>query len=385
MTNIEEEKIKTESTFAFAIGCFHFGLSTEPPFTFEITNYLTELEEALETIPTINNIEIKCKPDHHRTYEVTYVEPERLAEGGHFFPHPELDLRFDVYIPFRIQKELFPVGRDSIRTYTENFRVFVYYRHFAPVTFVETINPSQRPDPSEAIILVREHIIRELEVVKTDIQFDFLGPSPFHANCYLLPIDEQDGEDPKLLTAEYRKRRGYDEIVFRYRKSFFENINDARDLLYYLIRDEVAFFYGLKLDRVQAINDWFEIQEILEQLLHQEEVSRVKKLLSSLFLRGIRIRTLFTKTVEFEVDNILKDSLRRTSYSNVYSKDEPKFFQEYVDRELKDKTAYPTKQTIELAGFLEGQRSKKIELITLLLAAIIGGALGSLLTLILSR
>jgi hypothetical protein len=175
---------------SFGVGCFHFWPTAIPPFTLTIDEYADQLRETLESIPTISNIEIdadSATPDVPVTEKLL-----TLSDGEDFLPHPAfLDISFDVYIPYRIQEEI----TDEIttdRTLTENFRVHIRYDYEAPLVFVELLNPSKLPDPSQAVQVVREYLNRQVNCSLRKVRFDALGPSPFHADFYIRPHEGED-------------------------------------------------------------------------------------------------------------------------------------------------------------------------------------------------
>jgi hypothetical protein len=73
----------------------------QPPYRFEINDYVKELRAALQRVTTINNVEIEYDEDE-QGYDIESGEQPCLAEGSGVFPHPDyLEISFDLYIPFR--------------------------------------------------------------------------------------------------------------------------------------------------------------------------------------------------------------------------------------------------------------------------------------------
>ncbi len=150
------------SNASFGVACFHFSPKACPPFRFRGTEYLAHLRRALESVPSISAVRFThddlLKNMEHDVQEV----PQPLFEGGEPFPRPAfMTLQFEVYVPFRVQADLLSnplfgqLSAATLQTYTEKFRVTIFNLFHGPVAFVEPLAPSNQPDPSEAVIIVR--------------------------------------------------------------------------------------------------------------------------------------------------------------------------------------------------------------------------------------
>src|SRR5215831_17073533 len=137
----------------------------QPPFRFEIHDYVKELRDALQRVTTINNVEIEYDEDE-QGYDIESGEQPHLAEGSNVFPHPTyLEISFDIYIPFRIQEELTRVDVSN-DTKSENFRLQIMYSYYGPVAYIEPLDATDTTQsfrPSIAVQVVREYLIKELK------------------------------------------------------------------------------------------------------------------------------------------------------------------------------------------------------------------------------
>jgi hypothetical protein len=365
---------------SFGVGCFHFWPTAKPPFTLKIDEYSEHLRETLESIPTVSNIEIDVDPT---TPEIHVTEKLlTLSEGEDFLPHPSfLDISFDVYIPYRIQEEI----TDEItsqKTKTENFTVHIRYAYEAPLTFVELLNPLEAPDPSQGVQIVREYLNREINSSVSKVRFEALGPSPFHADFYICP---QDGEDFNEFEVLQTLSRGYDKIKFLYNVGEFTSLSSAKLELFSRLEDELGFYYHLVSSRLKANADWSDVTDNLAKLIDVQGKRKLSQRVLNVFRRGRYINQLFTAMVSLEANQIFRRHLIDEGYRGIYATNEPTYLQFYVDNCLKELITYPTQQIGDVARFLEGRRSKTIELAILLLAALLGGAAGSLLTMLVTK
>jgi hypothetical protein len=374
---------------SFGVGCFHFWLLKKAPYTINVSEYINEVRGALQRITTINNIYIPhiftSKVDFE--YKIADSKPRALSKGDDYFPRsPFLQMHFDLYIPFRIQKELYTRESKLMKTFTENFRVYMLYDIYSPVTFVEPLNPSEKPNPSQAVMIVRQYLRREVNTPNSEIKFDVLGPSPFHAEYYLTPFEDgSKNKDGPPIEMQCLKLKGYDEINFYYDKSFFSNLSEARETLFYILRPELGLFYKLELNNLRSMQEWVSVQGVLEKIVPSDVKKRSLPLISGTLLRGRHIKKLFTSIIIFECNDIFRTTEVTEEYDRVYSKEEPTFLKYYIDKQRENKPSYPTRQINELALFFENHRSKALEMLVVLLSALLGGAAGSLLTIVLSR
>ena len=80
----------------------------------------------------------------------------------------------------------------------------------------------------------------------------------------------------------------------------------------------------------------------------------------------------------FDNNNIQSD------YRNIYKKEEH-YFQSDIDKQIKERFVYPTKQIYQLIEFLESRRLRSVENLVVLISAILGGAIGAILIILLSN
>ncbi|GIO30772.1 MULTISPECIES: hypothetical protein [Paenibacillus] len=130
----------------FGIGSFHFNCIKEIPDISELyKNYVKEITRILGTCSSINNIfvsdnnifKISNKQNmlYYNELEVNSNDSVYSSSNG-ISPQPSfLRIEFDLFIPYRVQKELNrkPI---SIQTNTENFKVYIIYDNYFPVAIV---------------------------------------------------------------------------------------------------------------------------------------------------------------------------------------------------------------------------------------------------------
>lgn len=366
---------------SFGIGCFHFGVKKTPPFVFKGSDYLTELNKALSKISSLTNLKIYTDDDF-KNFELSITELiENLENDKGYFPCSLiLDVEFNLYIPYRVQAEITETEEKYLSTFTENFKVKIIQSYYLPVAIIETINPTEKNYPSSAVQIVREFIRRELTETKSDyIRFECLGPSPFHCDFFVDPQKPEEGEY-WLFRPKEELRKGYGNLTIYYNS---DEIKDAREALEHLsssIQDEFGFFYKCIQTRNAKMHNWQTIQENLNSLLETQNAKGLKGISKRFIKRPRLIGKLFTDIATFEGNDIFQNGLQQNEYKETFSVKDEIFFKTLIDKELEEKLNYPVKQTADLIHFFESRRVKNLELITALIAAILGGAIGALLT-----
>lgn len=228
---------------SFGIGCFHFGVSKNPPFNFKGQDYLTELDRVLSKISSLTNLKIDTDQDF-KSLELSITEStENLESDEGYFPYSMiLDIQFDLYIPYRIQAEISQSEEKYLSTFTENFKITITQSYHLPVAIVETIDPIKKNDPSSSVQIVREFIRRELANDKSNyIRFECLGPSPFHCDYFVEPKKPSQDYD-WLFSLEEELNKGYDMLVIYYNSNEIKDANEAFKYLFRSIQDEFGFF-----------------------------------------------------------------------------------------------------------------------------------------------
>lgn len=367
---------------AFGIGCFNFGVKKNPPFDFKGTTYLKELENCLIKIPNLNNLNIYTDDDFKNlSFKVKNTLPY-LEDSGDCFPNPDiLDITFDLFIPFQIQAEINETEEKYLDTHSENFKIYIHNNYHFPITIIEVVNPVKEANPSSAVRIVREFLKKVIsDNNEKYILFETLGPSPFHLDCYIKPQNPDESNPDWLFNPVETPDKGFDIITFYYNTAKIKDSDEALDYLREYIADELGFYYKYVSFRNEKMHHWSEIQVLLNKLVAIQKIKGIKGFWQKLFKRSSLIGDVFTELAEFEGNDIELSGLRQNEYNEIYHVKDQTFFQPFIDNELNEQINYPIKQISQLVTFFESRRVKSVELLIVLVAALIGGAIGALLT-----
>ncbi|MEF3351802.1 hypothetical protein PV403_01305 [Paenibacillus sp. GYB006] len=353
-----------DSKIAFGVGCFHFGLKTGTNTT--MGKYFNELQKMLESISSISEIDIEFYEEDYDLTEDIFISPNNrgISNGGALEPYIEdLKISFDIFIPKRIQEDL---GETQSLFKTERFRVLINYTYYFPVAIIQLLDPLDNDVfPSSAVILVREFLRKELSKTKSFIDFQVLGPSPFHADFFI----EKDDQIERPFSISIVEAKGYDQVVISYNKY----INAAKALEEILLEtlSEFGFFYELKHSDSVTHRKWSMIERNLDTLV---EIKKDRKQFKNFFKTNKIINELFINISYFEKDQIIYKSYIQKSKRNITH------FILYIDREIDERINFPTKQVTELIKLYENQKLNVYVMSATVIAAVSGGLLGALIT-----
>ncbi|MEE3998816.1 hypothetical protein V1T75_00590 [Tenacibaculum sp. FZY0031] len=364
----------------FAIGSFNFGVQKKPPFKFSGSEYISELEKQLSNIPNLTELIIQTD-DEFPTYneQITKKTVNIQKDKGSFPGALILDISFNLHIPFKKQAKLKGVKKRRLRTYTEDFNIKISSNFYVPVAIIESLNPTENTDPSTAVQLVREYLKKEFKKSKHEyIRFEYLGPSPFHLDCFLIP--KKDDERDWFFETDEFIQKGYNKLTVYYNKKEFQNADEAMEFFSESIVDEFGFYYAYQQGRVSKMREWHKIQKNVHKLLKIEKSKGIVGVYKKFFQRQGLIGKLFIGLATFEGQSIFDNNFYHNNYSQTFLIDEDVYFKKFIDKEMEENQDYPIKQTTELLNFLESRRVKSVELTMAIIAAIVGGAIGSLIT-----
>jgi hypothetical protein len=374
-----------QEAVSFGVGCFHFGVKRSPPFTLRNSEYLKELRNRLEGIPNIDHIII----DSYDDFEDSPIELDEpltsIDESYEFFPPPAsgLDIGFEIYIPHRIQNQLAPLGR-KLFTCTERFRVYIRNPYFFPITFVEAIEPSGGCQPSDGVVVAREFLKKHFEESEPDgVGFDCLGPSPFHADFFLRAgMASEQGYDNNGFRCDPVYQRGYDRMDFFFDHSLYEDIDEARENLFYELEEEIGVFYRMIHLNVMRMRQWKHLQDLVDNLVSTYRAKGLRFLWNRAFRVHKQIWESVIAVAEFENHELWGDYDTQKSYHALTQTRREPYIDTHLKANMKNRPVYKCDQIQGLIQLLEARRSKAVEQAIVILSAILGGAVGAAITLL---
>ena len=366
---------------SFGVGCWDFGVRCQPSSTLSVSQYVALLARGLEAVSSLNNLQIGPKLDPRVDSDTTIASADATGtdDGSPVFSHGIiLGLKFDLYVPFRIQNDLARDGTQS-GTKTEHFRVHIRHAYHSPVVFVELLEADEPPRPSAAMVVLRKYLEKECQNSPHGLAFEFLGPTPFHANFHVAASPVPDRRDRTFETIDV-DAPGYADITFSYCTPSFDTTEEAVEALFDELMDELGLYYGVEKRDSEQYTSWSQIENLMSRLVSQPERAGWLERIRRAHKRSRDLEELSIALMQFEVDRIMIESYIKQSLRDVYKRDAQALLKAYVEAEIEGRPVFPTGPVAEFLTFMESRRSKTLELLVLLSAAVIGGVTGSLIT-----
>ena len=343
-----------------AVGAIWFACRTEDCEDSEA--YFSQLQESLGEIESLTNLEISGADGAFGT-TITVKHPREDPKEPLVLSHVyDVRLSFDLYIPFKVQDEI------GAKCPAENFHVTIINHYYFPITYVVTSGAAGFDDFSatSAIVLIRKYLEQKLK--SGPITCSCIGPSPFHASFRGIPEKEEPRLYDNSVEPGYRRYEFYFEgSPDNFLRAFAHRYGGA-----------LSLYYALQNMRSTAIEKSREIQADVDTLL----TIIGKGFWGSLFSASQR-RSLIDRISE----NILRDERCRTAIQHN--------LEEFEHDDLGGSFADLKPQFAELERFANGGNYESERQITdiaearnrsvaesaaILVAGLMGGILGSVIT-----
>jgi hypothetical protein len=143
----------------------------------------------------------------------------------------------------------------------------------------------------------------------------------------------------------------------------------------------LALFYEAQRERTIRLHEWDRIEKTARRSLLTRRRSGLQGLLKHarrVLTRSARISHLTSKLVEFEIDRMRAAQNLQSDFDTIYFGPDVGQFRREVEGAMTERAGDAVEQMYRLIDFFDRRHSKAIELLVILMAAIIGGAVGGL-------
>jgi hypothetical protein len=377
-----QDDVRVSERF-FGVACFHFAPAQGADMQ-TLGEFVATVRATLEGLDVVESVRAAdCDPTEADVAFETSSDAPDLSQGEE--PYPNLPLgRYEFVLRVEQSVQASLIAHPSVRTYTDRFRVELRYGYAMPFAIIEPLEPTQRPEPSQAVQIVREALEASCEDPALPARFQSLGPSPLHAEFSLVAGAEDYDPDFLAFDLTVTATRGYDFYDFSYDKREFADEDDAFDVLMDFLSDELDLYYRIVGVRAQRIRGWAKLDDLTWAVVRLHQRRGLRGYLDRLVHGKRALNDAFVALAEFEGTDLLTESSLDRGYRDTYESDEPAWLRDLVDQERQDKSSYPTAQASSLIQLFETRRLSGLELTALLLSAVIGGLIGALVTALLA-
>jgi len=359
-------------SFSFGVACFNFGYVQQVPYSFTADDYRAAVEKLLSSLPSVTDIVIDVG-ELGRSPVVT-EEPVHMQDGEGFPYFGDARISFSIYIPRRVQKELTSrVGLES-RVLGENFHVHIRTEYDGPVAFVQCVGGGSEDSPSTSVFLVREYLKKHLDRNEGSARFDYMGPSPFHADFYLSHGAPSPDSSFKLT---HTSRKGYDKYQFEVDSQAV----DDTDLLslYGEIADELSLYYFLVRRRRDLLRSASKYEHRWAEVRKSVDSARFSNVLGAA-ARHREVRSLISDGYALQAELAVVISEMKLMVAREYESGTPSYFERAVRKVVEQFPEFSVDPILRWAEHVDGASYKKLEILAVIAASIIGGLIGALIT-----
>jgi hypothetical protein len=371
MSEASAEKKPAKIKAMLGVGCFHFAPATMPKGTaFDLGEFAKRLKKALESESNINNVNLTGFAA--RTFRQPSDVPN-IMDGPDFFPHlSDVRISFDLYIPFRLQKELYD---GQLKTETESFRVSINYHWRFPVALIEPVSTKPTSSPSDCVVCTRKFLERRFGKGKnSDVEFQALGPSPFHADFIFDIVEDETAFFGHEIECSVVPSQGYDRIWVEVKTS--DPLKAAKGAAFMRFADELEFYYEVIQAQGMNLKTWVMIERAIDKLQERASKPAMRKIASAFGMQGLIDRALFL-TTELERRSISVRYDARKWKAELERVESKCFLWEYINNEVEEVSKYPVEQILRLISIFEERRKLALQNVAVVVSAIAGGVIGA--------
>ncbi|WP_159096643.1 hypothetical protein [Stenotrophomonas sp. ZAC14D1_NAIMI4_1] len=342
------------------------------PYSFTADDYRTAVEALLSSLPSVTDIVIDVG-ELGRSPLIS-EKPVHMQDGDGLPYFDDARISFSVYIPRRVQEDLTSRVGLQRRVVAENFHVHIRTEYDGPVAFVECVGSGREDDPSMAVFLVREYLKKHLGGNEGPAHFDYMGPSPFHADFYLSHGAPSADSNFKLT---HTPRKGYDKYQFEVDSQGVDYV----DLLglYGEIAGELSLYYFLmrrRRDLLSSASNYEHRWATVRKCVDSARFSNVLEATS----RHREVRSLISDGYALQAELAVVISEMKLMVAREYEDGTPSYFEKVVRKVVEQFPQFSVDPILRWAEHVDGASYKRLEILAVIAASVIGGLIGALIT-----
>lgn len=362
---------------AFNVGCMWFAdkrdIFSSPRWgRFEVEKYNESISRALSKVPGISNLKV-TSGDHYTFFEAYDHEHQSIR----FFPIPfSFRCEFTISIAEEVQRSYDILTPTKIGN--ADINVILSSGSGSPVLYVSYNADTLDSRPSDATYVLRKYLEDQVNKIDAAIELKILGPSPFHAD-FFMELGQTDRSEFELkdITAYFG---GYGSFLITCDKDHFENLDDAYVEYFITSFQIVAHFYDVVKMRNDLSKLYQTVEKNLENLVSIEKARGPRGYIRRLIQAPAISTVLMISVSEVETQKLALKALKER-VANKRDSNALRPFATYAENEIDKTDPLPLTNISELAKFFLGTTAGNLQNIVALLAGLMGGAIGAVITL----
>lgn len=360
----------------FGAGCLTFRV----PNCQSVTTWFSQVENALSRLASIDEIQVVNRGNEFAAGCTTVDYDNGSVES---FMQPSAGgISFKVAIPERLQKgRTSGIGDGHATLGATEFRVYVQFEYYGPVTFVECLNSRLGDEAlgSEGVIIVREHLKSELDRAGGAAELVVVGPSPFHVDFRVTVIDDVDPGDVEVVRV--MRRPGYDLCEFTFYGDYpLSQLKE--EIAFEMIGEELSVFYELVRGSNEAGHELQRLNGKLGAIISSQQRKGVRASLARIFRTPKQARELMLELVHAELASIGRSQWATESIESVTNYRGRVLFLDKMQAQASDTYLGELHLLRDAASILEAGRAKEFEIAVIAASTLLGGIAGALAALL---
>ncbi|NTW30498.1 MAG: hypothetical protein HGA33_04410 [Candidatus Moranbacteria bacterium] len=336
----KEIGVNEPNVYSAGVGSFVFSIDLNSEK--KIEDVILELSECLTKIPGVSSLAIKPAFD----------APKKFYSG-------KTDLSFlNIYFDLNLSSDPDFSGNN-------NSLVFIS-KPFFDTTVAIVYSRGSDIDSSTYVYRVREYLKK---YIRGSISISIIGPSPFHSD-FIINIGQKNFE------LNINRLRGYDGITIFSTKT---SVKEAIKEFFTEVGDEFNLFYLVEGIDAERIDSWGTIQESLEEIRLKTDATKFERLKRWFSIKH-KITEIMQLVIDFESDYLDSTEMINSRYDDTYATDK-RYVEPYVKQAIARMSTFPVSSVKQLLDFYISQREHSIQNLSTAASAILGGAIGAIITL----
>lgn len=369
---------------SFGVGCFNFGVKKDPPYVLYRKRYFSKLKNSLKKINNIKNLNVKIFDDFDDGKNFTKKKiKNKIPEISRDFNIFALDFKyfisFNLQISKKEQKRILS-KKEDLSNYTTEFKIYIFSDNIFPVTIVELLDFDDNVKPFENVKLVKSFLKNKFKSDKY-IRFEVLGPTPFHGDFY---INKKNQDRIK-----YRKKLTY-EINEKFTNTEFDLFIDSKNIDNYiniLVEEffilELMVYYTMVLRINKRKHKWINLSKKIDEIIEKKKNENFLSYINNFLFNSYNLKELIIRISEFKKFDIYWDEKFKREYNQILKKNREVIIESNFQELDNKKFSYPIEEMEDLILFLQNYQSERNQKFLLILSSLIGGSIGTLITLFL--
>jgi len=380
-------------SLTFGIGCYSFEapdadllLMQNPDGSYSIHDWARDVEQALRSIPSLDNIVVTgfrtVRGDSPSTWRnfgdgsKHFSDEKGLHRGGDLRPHPVGGrIQFDVRIPLHVQENVFSWGTALQGT---KFEVDIRYGQGMPVAFVRAADVETHP--SMAVAVVREFLRSEFDarLAANPITFTIMGPSPMWNDCFLRWTQDQQ---ERFVEVQVEKTPGYGQVTFLVKRSSQgRTLEDAYDRLKDGLEEELNLYYEMVSRNAVLHVRRSHVEYELGELVANHQSSGLGAWLWRRFKGERNTNNLLLEILALDSEHKRALGNVRGEWEEIRNRSLAHAFDAAFEREFEKPDFDHTENAKSVALLLSERLSRETQVLVVIVSSLLGGVIGAALT-----